>query len=506
MTKGLLTVPMCDISRILSIKDRMNYEEELILPDYFPDIERVVFLKSRSAVSSVSFAENEISVSGLTFLNLCCESEDKKLQSTEFSIPFRKIFPMKEALCEPLGFCRAQSDSISYKLISKRRLDVRGAFSLDGEVIELKEEKIVEKSEDPHIITDEEKVKYLVPYDCINEIISSSEEFLLPENKPLPGEILDAEVTVSPEKCFFKDGSLIFKGSVFLHALYTPQEDGGSIESFDTVFPISKEWDGLELEEGFIIKPVTEPLSISLTKSQEVIKEDGELLFEGEISCKMIVLAPSERLLARDGFSTSCEYEKEEAVLSILKSEKDFIEEAEAAGEIPAPSDMRETVAFSSYIQNISIENENGKTAFCDVRFDVIFKNAENKLSSLGHTLRCSIPLFKEEDKQLIFAFGNTKGVNTSLYNGKLRLFSKISVYGFCLKAEDESFLKDIKLFEDRKLSKNSDYSMIIYYADKDDKLWDIGRKYKVDPKRIKEENSLKEDFFKERTPLIIPL
>ena len=506
MTKGLLTSPVCDIACLFTVKDRVSYTEELILPDYFPDIERVIFLKSRSAVSEARAADGEISVSGLTFLNLCCEDSDGNIKSTEFSVPFKKNFPLKKALANPIIFCDAQSDSVSYKLISKRRIDVRGAFSLEGRAFDTEEKDILSSSKNSSIIVKKENIKNLCLSESLNESISLSDEFILPEDKPKSEQVLDAEISVIPKECYLESDNLYLKGIVLMHMLYTPRDDEKRIESADISLPFDKVWDSFNFREGAVIKPRLKILSSSVAKSQEVIKEDGQMLFEGEIGCELIVLQEEDTDFIKDCFSPSFECEKADDRICLFTKAKDFQKESEVTGEIPSPADMRETEDTSARIEEISISDENGKTAFCDVKFNVIFKNAENKLSSLSHTLRCAVPLSESRDKQLSLISGYTESVNTSLYNGKLRFSCKIKLQGCLLDTDELTVLTDINLLEDKPVKRNSDFSMIIYYADNGDDLWSIGKKYKADPEKIKEENSLKEDDFKNRTPLIIPL
>ena len=506
MTKGLSSVPLTDLKLALSIKDRVSIEQQLLLPDYCPDICRVIFLNCRTAVTSVSCSQNEVSVGGLSFLNLCYESENCLIKKTEYSVPFRKVYQLKEALAEPLCRFKACSCSVSCKLISKRRLDVRGSFCLEGKVFDLLEVNSLEKSENPDVILKEEKIEYLSPYDSISEIISSTEELLPPQNKPIVEEILHAEVKPVCESCRYSDGTLKLKGSLLLHALYTPKDLPSAIESFDAVLPLEKEWEDINLDEGFTVDAILTPLTISLSKSEEVIKEEGKLLFEGEISCLLSIFAPAEKTVATDGFSPSFQYEKKMESPCILKSSTPFSAKEKAAGEIPAPGEVREVEGCFADIKNISIIDEEIKKCFCDVEFTVLYKNADGKYGTFSHVLRCNSPAADAEKSDLVKVDAIIESPYAALSNGKLKLSCDVNLNGLILKEKNEPVLTDMELDEEKKIQKITGFSMVLYYADENDDLWSIGKKYKVDPKRLKEENSLEQETFKERTPLIIPL
>lgn len=506
MTKGLSSVPLTDLKPALSIKDRVNIEQQLLLPDYCPDICRVIFVDCRTAVTGVSCSQNEVSVSGLSFLNLCYEAEGCFIKKTEYSVPFRKVYQLKESLAEPICRFKACSCSVSFKLISRRRLDVRGSFCLEGNVFDIKELNVLEKSDTLDIILKQEKLSYLSPYDSINEILSLTEELLPPQNKPFAEEILQAEIKPVCESCRYSDKSLKLKGSILLHTLYTPKDMPDTIESFDTILPLEKEWENINLDEGFLIDATLTPLTISLSKSEDVIKEDGKLLFEGEISCLLSIFAPFEKNIAADGFSPSFQYEKKTESPRVLKSILPFSSKEKAEGEIPASGDIREIQSCFAAVKNISIIDEEAKKCFCDVEFMMLYKNADGKYGSFSHILRCSSLLQQAEKSDFVKADAIIEAPFASLSNGKLKLCCDVNLNGLIFKGENKCMLTDVELDEEKKIQKTSDFSMVIYYADENDDLWSIGKKYKVDPVKLKEENALEEDTFKERTPLIIPL
>ena len=68
------------------------------------------------------------------------------------------------------------------------------------------------------------------------------------------------------------------------------------------------------------------------------------------------------------------------------------------------------------------------------------------------------------------------------------------------------SAITSINSSDDKIIEDNSDNAMVIYFASKGEKLWDIAKKYLSSTDDIKTVNELSEDILSDNITLLIPI
>ena len=67
-------------------------ESDITLPDYFPDIVKIIRCTIRPNIMSVNTAQNQLSVEGNCILSVLYLSEESKLRCFEQRLPFSKEY------------------------------------------------------------------------------------------------------------------------------------------------------------------------------------------------------------------------------------------------------------------------------------------------------------------------------------------------------------------------------------------------------------------------------
>ena len=84
-----------------------------------------------------------------------------------------------------------------------------------------------------------------------------------------------------------------------------------------------------------------------------------------------------------------------------------------------------------------------------------------------------------------------------------LEIRVEFSVSAFVTTIENDSFVEDVIVYEDKKIEKNSS-ALTLYFAEKGETVWEIGKRYSTDCAFIKEDNELEEETLPEKEMLII--
>ena len=72
--------------------------------------------------------------------------------------------------------------------------------------------------------------------------------------------------------------------------------------------------------------------------------------------------------------------------------------------------------------------------------------------------------------------------------------------------ADLPQWIEAIEYLEKRQKKRREDSALCIYYADQQESVWDIAKKYNSSVAAVMEENGLDHDILSQRTMLLIPM
>ena len=109
----------------------------LSLPDYCPDIQRILKCQIYPCITSKSIVGDSLEVNGNTMLRiLYVDSVGLPIRCCEKISTFTTNIPMKKTLDNPIAFVKAKVEYVNCRATSPRKLDIHGAFSVCAKVLE----------------------------------------------------------------------------------------------------------------------------------------------------------------------------------------------------------------------------------------------------------------------------------------------------------------------------------------------------------------------------------
>ena len=121
---------------------------------------------------------------------------------------------------------------------------------------------------------------------------------------------------------------------------------------------------------------------------------------------------------------------------------------------------------------------------------------------NLEHT----VPLSSQQRGLLFHLQLLPTSVEAVLNNGQPELRCQLQLSGCLYSVERQSGISSIRADESCHLSGREDCALCIYYADGDESIWNIAKKYNSSVTAIMEENGLDHDILPQRTMLLIPM
>ena len=122
---------------------------DLTLPDYCPDIEKILKCTLNPKIHSKTLSGGQLQIDGECDVSVLYVGREKKtIRCCEHSVSFSQSFPVRDAGEGFIIITKTKPEYINCRALSPRRLVMHGAFSLYAKVITPKSAELFEPSGD----------------------------------------------------------------------------------------------------------------------------------------------------------------------------------------------------------------------------------------------------------------------------------------------------------------------------------------------------------------------
>ena len=105
-------------------------EADLLLPDYCPDIQRILHCDLCCLIHSTKAEQQRLSIDGELRLTVLYVSDSGTIRGIDQKQPFTRHLDSKNTLNQPLVEVLPKVDYLNCRAVSSRRLEIRGAVTL----------------------------------------------------------------------------------------------------------------------------------------------------------------------------------------------------------------------------------------------------------------------------------------------------------------------------------------------------------------------------------------
>lgn len=490
-------------------------ELDYILPDYYPDIFRIVRCESNPVITDYNVNGNKLSYELRCDIKiLYCSENGSVLQCVNQQQTFTKTIELNENCDSPTVSLKAKSEHINYRAVNKRRFDMRGAVS-----VKIK----VEGRKNQDIICDVSGLNVQlkkIPVCFASEKITAEKTLQLVEETELSAThppIIDiVSCRCMPTECEKKmiSGKLLAKGDTEIKLLYSCEKDGeGSLESLDFSLPYSQIVDVDGIDDSYECTITAETVSCEITPSADKSGENRIIKCEIELRLICCAIKSTSITIGTDAYSTihPCEIG-----FSEIKAEQIpviFTENFRHTAKLSDGDNIPHTV-YSIWCnpKNInSHRSEDGKkiTISGMLNYTIAAKDSAGMIvmPDKDETFEETIELDGEQNGSYITADIYVNGVTYNISNdGVLIAKADITAKVFIYKASSVTALTHITVDESTKKERDGDYAIKLYYGTENEEIWDIAKRYSTCVDAIIEENELSADRLDNGGMLLIPI
>ncbi len=503
---------LCSSEVILKTKQEQSIELDYVLPDYYPEIFRL--LKHFAAPYVVSY---NVSGSKLTY-ELCVyikisysDNESSSIHVVDQKMIFTKTVELGRICNSPMVRLIPNLDYLNCRAVNSRRLDIRGAVSVDICISDETKTEVICDAYGMGIELEKKAVEYPVGRLYSEKQFTVNDDFELGISKPVINDIIYSKAIVTSTDKRIIANKAVTKGEISIDMLYTCDES--KIESLSFTLPFSQIVDMEGLDDRFDCYVDADVVNFEITPRSD---GDGntkvvDCSVSVRLKCTAVRMGNAE--LVCDEFST--EYETSDRREKICYDSKpqwissSFFSvcsvemgENEIERVYGAISDIRN---YSFTVSDDKSSLEAAGTVCCTVIASTL--DSEILFCDKEYSFTYNIPLEEVSDEWNI----DMKAVSASCsYNigadGKIEVKTEIALCGniCCLKCTE--LLVDIFADENLPVAKDSDCTMKLYFCESGERLWDIAKRFHSSAERIIDENDIDDENISSDMMLIIPM
>lgn len=496
--------------------NQITLEEDFNLPDVKPDMDKIIFKEGDIRIDEVKASGDHVTVRGKLLASVLYASTDvgEQLAKVEKEIPFEETVFLEGVESGDNVDYSYEIEDFSVSMINSRKASIRSIITLKMSIRELYDEEAATE------LYGEEEVEYRKKYldlaeiaICKKDIYRIRQEIEFPAGMPNIAQIIWNSIRIGNLDFKALDGKISVQGELETFFLFEGEGEDRPIRFYETTMPFSGVVECSDCRESMI-----PDITWQISHKEFEVRPD----FDGE-----------ERVVALELVLD----------LSIKMYEE---EQVEILSDVYGVTKEITAVTLPGSFKSLLVKNE-GK---CRVADKLKIAPGAGKILQLMHseadavldetkivedglelngTLLVNCLYITGDDKmpyyslQGMLPFSYVMDVNdidnhctsnvsvsveqlnvTMLDSEELEVKAVVRVHAIVFCEHTEDMITDIQV-EDLDMNKVKNLpSMAIYVAGKGDSLWQIGKKYYVSVKRIKELNGLSGDDLKEGDKLLI--
>ena len=485
---------------------------DLSLPDYCPDIERILKCRVCPGITSRNIAGDQLEIEGSALVSLYyLDAKKRAVRLCEHSLPFSCSFPLKGSSGEAVALVRTRTDYLNCRALSPRRVDLHGAFSVLVTVLAPGNREYGSRVEGEDIQQQShfETVSRLCA--MAQQQFSVTEVLDIGQGKGTPETILRSDLSVRTESIKALADKLMLNGEAVLRLLYVTDQESGSLDTMTFHIPFTQVLDAPGVSEQTRQQVILEVMNYDTSLKSEFDENSTLVTLDARISAAVIACEEMQAEMTDDVYSTDYE-------LSVTTSQQRF------------PGEMLSVEKDFSVKEEVST-GENGITRLIDLWCDSIsslYSYDKGQMTVRGKVNCCmlavdaqEVPYYLERSLDAELVQELPEGWSDPQTRGDLQL----SGLSFRISGDNRIELKADLRFEgtvcegktvrcstavegdeEHPRSKDKTAALTLYYADEGERLWDIARIYCTSVEAIRLENEMTEDVVSAGGLMLIPM
>lgn len=482
---------------------------DLTLPDYCPDILRILKCRVTPKILTKSISGDRLEVEGTAEVKiLYIDSIKKSVRCSDHNLPFSCSFNMKQSPQNAIVSARVKTEYINCRALSPRRLDIHGAFSVCAKVICKTEKEFPVGIDDENVQAKGCNVKISSLEGMGQQQFILSDTVTLGSNASNIESILKSDATIIKGDCKAISNKVMVKGDVNIRVLYLADINTGETKIFDYTLPFSEILDADGVDEKCMCITNVELVNHSVTVKSDYSDSNSVVNFEVKLAATALGFSNKEIAPVDDAYSTDFDLNLVYSQTQLTNIEKSYSESCITKATVEAGSESILSIVdlwCEQCSTTVVTEDDNvlvkGKLNMC-----ILAKNNDNMPFYSERVIEFTYPVTQVQEDATVDVEGTVQSISYRI-NGSnsidFRIETKLDIT-VCRK-KSVRLVTSAEADTEHPIVKDSKAALTIYYASRGESVWDIAKKYAVCCSAVMEENELAEDEIKASSMLFIP-
>lgn len=476
-----------------------SIEHEYQLPDYYPGIFKLLKCSLVPHICGCRTSADQLAIDGVAVAKLLyADEEDGKVHSLVQKLSFSKTVELKGAVESPSIDCKATTDYVNCRIISSRKIDIRGAVTIHLKVDVKKEETVLKDADGAGTKLNRNSVAISSNKIYANRQFSVSEQL---ETEPTAEEILDVNFKAVADDCKLIANKAVTKGTGYICILYRTPDS--KIEKYKTTIPISQIVDMPSIDEDYVCAVNYDVTMIDTALSQEgaVINLNADITVDCTASLTRDTVIVSDAYSTEYALKTSAKEITSPAVLAVihetLTSEQSF--------DLSGLKEVYNIDAEIADIEGTAAQNKINFTAKLNLSILGLDRDDSPKLTERTIPIEFSINKDTNCLNPQIATNAVVSNCEYSFVGSKLELKADIKLNATIICFKTFMTITDI-VVDETAPHKRSNSALTLYYPDEGDSIFNIAKHFLTSPDAIKEANALEGENIDGLQMLMIPI
>ena len=464
-------------------------ECDALLPDYCPDIVRILKCTVVPAVTSRRAAAGRLEVEGMADITVLYVSGGDGIAKAQYKVPFARTIDLRGSAEDAGVTVTARADYVNCRAVNQRRLDIRGAVVLAVRVCATREEQAVSAGEGGGLQLRGEECRGTRAMGRAVREEHIGETLELAYGKPPIQSIVRWGAVPRIVECRAEGGRALVKGELGLHILYC--STGGTYEVMEYAVPFSTAVELEGLDENCLCDAVAEVTSLTLEPAADGAGENRNITLDADVQVSVSGFMPYESRVCSDCYSTQypCAFHTKNA--SVQRVDRVAKESFSHKENLPMPENVESVLDLWCDVGGTDARPDGDGSVLVEGRLTVIMlarmTDGEiycfDKLLDLQHDAAVGEGMTMDARLSAVgcaFAFtgGDTMEVRCDLLlEGPVYAMDRVTL------------VDEITVDEKNPKTGGATPGLYIYMADPGETLWEIAKRYNTCIDKIAEEN-----------------
>lgn len=476
------------VSRIFNETKEHTLEQELTLPDYYPEIGRVISCSVYPETEDVTLSTDKLSVSGRAQILLVYAGEENETVSYEQQIRYSKIIACSETKDGDHAEAAQSIASVRSRATGPRTMEIRAVIALRCEIFRRDAREVIEAFPEDDVAVSYTEASIFQP----EALSSATAELTKPVTLPVPKDriscILCRSARPVVQDVSAVTNKVMLNGSVTV-AFDVISKDGVTYRALRYTFPFSEICDVYGARENAEIYHEIRGCSLRIDTDTA---SDDERAAEAVVCFQILLFLGTRREIrfAKDAFLLRRPSETGFTALS-LQSPPQYVMHSESAS---FTLDLRESDArpVCASLENLVLVSEEQNTLRCSGDALLYYEDGDKKLRSVCKKTTFTLNSPDQYFEGIRFIHMETGDVAAEIEGRTARLTADLRIVGFSAPCTYQNAVLNVSSGED---GAECEQKLTLYYARKGESVWEIAKKYRTLPAGIRRDPTAESDL-----------